>query len=185
MRGVLIVNQAVADSPARVGARWPILSADPQMTWFNILAGVASIVGAFLSWRAWKQATKASEAATETRKAIFASTTADELALACARAEQLLSYLTQRHPAEARLRADELIAGLSELVERRKLVLAADSYDRLCTVRAQVQDIAEALSNGTADPLAGASYGRIVKAARVTVVAHLREVLGKARTQVD
>lgn len=150
---------------------------------FSVLAGVASMIGAVLSYLAWRQAKTASTAAQEARQALLGTTTADELNLACARAEQLLDFMQHRRFGEAILRAEELVSSLSELTARRQSVLPGDCRDVLLTVRAQLQSIPEAL-NENADDLDSYKHRQLLVAARGAGV-RLREVLGNVRMTID
>ena len=92
------------------------------MIWFNIIAGIASIVGLGFSLaallaarRAAQGADRASNAAKEARDAVTVRSLADEFQIACANADQLLDFLTHNHLLEARLRAHELTSALSEI----------------------------------------------------------------------
>src|SRR5882724_404609 len=100
------------------------------METFNVIGGVASVVGLILSGVAALQARWASKAATAARDAAIAArdaaivrTLADELQQASSRAEQLVDFLTHGRFGEAALRSDELTYSLSELPHRRSSYL--------------------------------------------------------------
>jgi hypothetical protein len=88
---------------------------------FDIVAGVASIVGLCFSILAFVEAWSASRAARQARDAILSRTVAEEVELACVKGDQLLDLLEHDRFLEASLRARDLTSALSEIPHRRSL----------------------------------------------------------------
>lgn len=155
------------------------------METFNVIAGVASIVGLFLSGAAAIQARRASNAAIAARDAAIVRTLADELQLASSRAEQLVDFLTHGRFGEAALRSDELTFSLSELPHRRSGYLQVRHQNALLTSRQQLQSISELMGRVGRGSLVTAfdTDQSIVVARRVVIT--LREVLGHVRSGIE
>ena len=122
------------------------------MTSFNILAGLASIVGLIFSFLAWRKAKRASEAAEEARKAVTVRTLADELQLASERADQLMDFIANNRYAEASLRAQELASSLSEIPFRRSPYLSEERKDDLLTARESARILSRVLASRLETP---------------------------------
>jgi len=161
------------------------------METFNVIAGVASIVGLLLSGvaaiqarQASKQAKRASQAAIAARDAAIVRTLADELQLASTRAEQLVDFLTHGRFGEAALRSDELTYSLSELPYRRSGYLEVPYKNALLTSRQQLQSISELMAKPSRGSLATPDTDRSIIIARRVVIS-LREVLGQVRSGIE
>jgi hypothetical protein len=109
------------------------------METFNVIAGIASIVGLLLSGiaaiqarQASKQAKRASEAAIAARDAAIVRTLADELQLASARVEQLVDFLTHGRFGEAALRSDELTYKLQRVAPEHESRAHAETTESRC-----------------------------------------------------
>ena len=155
------------------------------MSIFNLVAGIASILGLLLSGVAAVLARRASRAAAAARDAALVRTFADELQLASARAEQLVDFLLHDRFGEAALRSDELVYSLSELPYRRSSYLTETDKNSLLTARQQLQSI----SDGVPRKERGGSHAK-TDARQSTVVARsvvisLREVLGQVRSRIE
>lgn len=126
------------------------------MNIFNLIAGLASVIGAILSGIATIQASRASKAAKEAENAVekaaeearnsaLVQSLADDLSISSRNAEELPAFLQQARYSEANLRANELAAVLSELPHRRSPYLSEEHQNTLRTSRLQVQSIGEAI----------------------------------------
>ncbi|MSQ06974.1 MAG: hypothetical protein EXR54_07860 [Dehalococcoidia bacterium] len=127
-----------------------------KMNIFNLIAGLASVIGAILSGIATIQASRASKAAKEAENAVekaaeearnsaLVQSLADDLSISSRNAEELPAFLQQARYSEANLRANELAAVLSELPHRRSPYLSEEHQNTLRTSRLQVQSIGEAI----------------------------------------
>jgi hypothetical protein len=116
------------------------------MDGFNLVAGIASILGLFASALAAFQARRASQAAAEARQAVITRPLSDELRLACVHAEQLVHYISGSRHQEAALRADELTFHLSELPFYRGDYLPDEQCNAILTARQQVESISTAMA---------------------------------------
>ncbi len=154
------------------------------METFNIVAGVASILGLFVSFLAFFQARKASVAATAARDAVIMRTLADELELVCARAEQLADFLSHQRFDEATLRVAELVSGLSEMPRRRSPYLDEGDRNSLLTSREQLQSIGDTIQEHRANPIDPSGRNRLIRVAG-RVVASLREVSGAVKSKLE
>lgn len=128
------------------------------MIWFNIVAGIASIVGLVFSLGALLAARRAaqkaedagdraSQAAREARDAVTVRTVAEELQVACERLAQLLDLIQHDRVPEATLRAQELVTVLSEVPYRRGAHLDETRQSELLNARTQLQEIHVALAS--------------------------------------
>ena len=171
-----------------VGGGETILSAriEPRslLEAFNLVAGIASILGLLFSALAFRQAKNASAAAREARDAVRIGTLASELETLCVRAEQLLDFLLHKRLAEASLRVGELGSLLSEIPRRARAHLVTDQVNSLLTVREQVSSIGDVIQR---DPAALRSLqpDDAVIATSRRVATTLREVLGDVKSKVE
>jgi len=152
------------------------------MSWFEVTAGCASILGLLASLLAFYQAKSAAKAAGEARNATLSKTIADELQDASGRAEELVDFIQHERFAEADLRARDLLSLLAEVPHRRNKYLDKDSRDDLQQAGAQLQVLTDALTDKTK---ASADRLRLVSVTRKYVVVKLKAALGRARTRVD
>lgn len=150
---------------------------------FNIVAGIASICGLLASGLAAFLACRAKKAADGARDAARVRSLADELELACSRAEQLLDFLQHGRLSEASLRVNELTSCLSELPHRRSPFLPVNRQNVLLNSRCQLQTVGEAIltSEHRKD---GLDKEQLIKVTR-RVVMGLREVLGGVRSHIE
>jgi hypothetical protein len=81
---------------------------------FDIIAGVASILGLFASFAAFRQARSASTADNLAKDAILRRTLIEEFEIANNSMNQLLDLVRHNHHIEAAIRADDLSLTLSE-----------------------------------------------------------------------
>ena len=116
------------------------------MTLFEFIAGLASILGLFMSLGALLQAHGAKVAASQARDRILARTLGDEFELACVKMDQLLDFLRHDRVAEAEIRVDELASFLSEIPHRSAPYLGEASRNDLLNERAQMEIIGQACS---------------------------------------
>ena len=154
------------------------------METFNIVAGVASILGVFVTFLAFLQARRASVAATAARDAIVLRTLADELGLVCIRAEQLVDLLIHDRFDEAALRVADLVSELSEMPWRRTAYLDESERNSLLTLREQLHSIGEVIQGHRANPVDSSGRNHVISVAG-RVVASLREVSGTVKSQLE
>jgi hypothetical protein len=153
------------------------------METFNVLAGIASIVGLLLSGLAALLAGRASTAAKDARRAVLVRSLADELEQACTLAEQLFDFVQHDRLREAALRTNELTSRLSELPPRRSPFLSLDDRNRLLTFRTQLQTVGEAILKRE-HRRESLDKEQVLKVMQ-NVVSGLREVLGGIRSQIE
>lgn len=151
---------------------------------FNLVAGIASLVGLVFSFLAFWQAKSASTAAREARDAVRIRTLAGELEVICVRAEQLLDLLLYRRLPEASLRVGELDSLLSEISLREQAHLAVGQVNSLLTVREQVSSIGDVILRGPAELRNLQPDGSVIATSR-RVATTLREVLGAVKSKVE
>jgi len=144
------------------------------MTSFDIIAGIASILGLIASLGAWLQAGSASKAANKAKESVEIRTLADEFELACGRMDQLLDFIAQDRLAGAALRATELAAILSELPYRRSPYLSGDWKDELLKKQTQMQLLAERILMNPDQPLPSEEKQRLLR-----ICQECRATLGK------
>ena len=154
------------------------------METFSIVAGVASILGLFVSFLAFFQARRASVAAAAARDAVIIRTLADELGHVCTRAERLVDFLIHQRFDEAALRVAELVSGLSEMPRRRSPYLGEDDRNSLLTSREQLHSIGDAIQEHRASPIDSSRRTRLIGVAG-RVVASLREVSGAVKSKLE
>ena len=161
------------------------------MIWFNIIAGIASIVGLGFSLaallaarRAAQRADRASDAAKEARDAVTVRSLADEFQIACANADQLLDFLTHNRLLEARLRAHELTSALSEIPFRRSPYLTEERKNELLNVRENARIMSRLLAYGQQPPLSVEQKQQLVRQCQKISIA-LRENLGTIKGEID
>lgn len=150
---------------------------------FNVAAGIASLGGLLFSVLAFAQAKRASRAAIEARNAVTVRTLADEVELACVRAEQVVDFSIHHRFEEAALRVAELTASLSEIFSRRTPYLGDADANRLLTSREQIRSIGDVIQRPRGGTLEG-STNRMIRIARLVVVS-LRELLGTVKSTLD
>jgi hypothetical protein len=151
---------------------------------FDLIAGVASILGLGFSVGAMVQATRASTAAREARDGILLRTVADELDLACAKMDQLLDFLIHDRFSEAAMRLHELTGALSEIPFRRWKYLTEERRNDLLNARTQLQIVEQEIHKGTSQQLTEKRKGNMVDTCRRCSVT-LRENLGTMKAEVD
>lgn len=151
---------------------------------FNVVAGIASVLGLIISGLTFWYAKSASEAAGEARDAVRIRTLASELETLCVRAEQLRDLLLYKRMPEASLRVGELASLLSEIPVRARAHLVTDQVNSLLTARAQVSSIGDVIQRGPAE-LRNLQPDESVIATSRQVVATLREVLGGVKSKVE
>jgi hypothetical protein len=154
------------------------------MTLFNVLTGIASIVGLLFSYLAWQRAKEASEAAENARKAVTIRTLADEFQLACERVDQLLDFVAHDRFAEASLRASELASTLSEIPFRRSPYLSEESKDELLNARENARILSQVLATGLQGPFSIEQKQRFVRQCQ-KISTILRKNLGTIRGEID
>jgi hypothetical protein len=150
------------------------------MSLLDNVAAIASIAGLAVSVYAAVQARSASRAANAARDAVIVDALADELALSCIRAEQLLDYLKHARYLEAALRVEELLSVLSELPRRRNEYLTVGMQNILLNARHQLRSVVDVTDRRDA---ATVDQAQVVEATR-SVVMSLRGVLGVVRSQI-
>lgn len=151
---------------------------------FNLVAGVASILGVLLSGAAAFLAKRASKAAAEAREAAAFRSLGEELDIACTRAEQLVDFLAHDRLSEATLRAEELTSSLSELPYRRSPFLTEAHINQLLTLREQLSSIAATALEARATATGTIDTKHLMSIAR-RVVMSLREILGGVRSNAE
>ena len=161
------------------------------MIWFNIIAGIASIVGLGFSLaallaarRAAQRADHASDAAKEARDAVTVRSLADEFQIASANADQLLDFLTHNRLQEARLRALELTSALSEIPFRRSPYLTEERKNELLNVRENARIMSGVLTIGQQRPRSAEQKRRLIRQCQKISTA-LRENLGTIKGEID
>jgi hypothetical protein len=154
------------------------------MTWFNIIAGIASIAGFVFSLLAWIRAGRASKAATEARDAITLRTLADEFQTACERMDQLLDLIVNDRLAGAALRANELASTLSEVPYRRSPYMTESRKNELLTASSQMQIISEEIIAVGKNPLTPEKKQELSRICR-QCSATLRKNLGIIKGEID
>lgn len=154
------------------------------MPTFDIIAGLASIIGLLFSIGAFVQAGRASQAAKEARDGILVRTLADEFEVACTKAEQLLDFLQHDRLAEGAIRARELAGALSESLFRRSPHLSEERRDQLLNVRAQFQIIEQEIYKGMRQPFTPKRKEDIINTGRRCLMT-LRENLGTIKGELD
>ena len=154
------------------------------MTWFNIIAGLASIGGVVFSYLAWTRATQAAGAAEDARKAVTIRTLADEFQLACERVDQLLDFIAHERFSEASLRASEVASALSEIPFRRSPYLNEESKDELLNARENARILSQELASGLQGPFSTKQKQRFVRQCQ-KISTILRKNLGTIRGEID
>ena len=150
---------------------------------FNFIAGMASILGLFVSAFAAFQARRASQAAAQARQAVITRTLGDELQLACVHAEQLVDYINGSRHQEAALRADELTFRLSELPYYRGDYLPEERRNAILTARQQLESISTSIAVARSKSTTPDSEQIFIVARRIAI--NLRQVLGSVRSQAE
>jgi hypothetical protein len=152
---------------------------------FNVTAGVASIFGLVFSVLAFIQARRAHTAARQARDAVTFRVVADELELACVRAEQLVDFLEHSRFDEAALRVAELTSSLSELPNRRGSYLDERHRNKLMNAREQLASVGVAVkSPNRRRSTSDADSKRPAVIAR-QVMMTLREIVGTVKSRID
>lgn len=113
---------------------------------FDIVAGIASIAGAFLSWQAWQAGKSAQRAAIEARRAVRTANAAEELKGLNQSASELLDFIQNDRLQAAALRARDLFSqvGASRIRWRRFL----SNEEALGTAQERVRKISLGLTAG-------------------------------------
>jgi ATP phosphoribosyltransferase regulatory subunit HisZ len=154
------------------------------METFNLISAAASILGLIGTVLAFMQAKRAAKAAIEARDAVTFRTLADELELACVRAEQLVDFLLHDRFAEAELRIGELTSSLSEMPRRRNPYLEEDDTNGLLTSREQLQSISDVIEPQRGRPIDASKRNRTISVAR-RVVMSLRGISGAVKSKLE
>ncbi len=154
------------------------------MASFDLIAGLASILGLVFSIAAFIKATTAATAAKEARDAVFIRTVADEFQLACNDMDQLLDLITHDRLAEAARVAHALTSALSEIPYRRGIYLSVERKNELLDVRTQLQIIEEQISRAKGAPLTPKQKQTLIKVCQTSSVT-MRENLGTIKGQVE
>jgi hypothetical protein len=134
---------------------------------------------------AFVQAGRAHTAARQARDAVTYRVVADELELACLRAEQLVDFLEHKRFEEAALRVAELTSSLSELPYRRGSYLDKGHQNELMNSREQLASIGLALKPpNRRRMMSDTDSERPVMIAR-QVTMTLRQVVGIVKSRID
>jgi len=158
--------------------------AKTAMPLFEVIAGVASMLGLVASAGALWQARKASRAASQARDSALANTLAGELEAAADGAGTLLDYLKQRRNTEAGLIAHQLVGRLSEIPFRRHRFLDEPGKSQLLNARTQIDIIGEELARIRAATASDDNQQRLIVACQRTYI-KLKEHAGKIRGIMD
>ena len=151
----------------------------------QVAGGLASIAGLAFSFLAFRRAERARSVAEQVRRDLMVRSFAEELALACEKASELLDFLHHNRFSEARLRATELSASLSEMPNRRSRHASEEIRNSLLTTRTQVDSIEAILGRGSKTTLKdGPSREFMLQCAR-SVIHTLREMLGTLKADLD
>ena len=151
---------------------------------FDVIAGLASVLGFIFSVAAFIQARRASSAAKEARDAILIRTLADEFQTACNRMDELLELILHDRLAEAHRVAHELTSMLSEIPYRRSPYLSVERKNELLNVRTQVQVIEHEIPPHIAQSLTAKKKQNLIQFCRQGSQT-LRENLGTIKGQVE
>jgi hypothetical protein len=154
------------------------------MIHFDVIAGLASILGFVASVAAVIQAGRASRAATQARDAILIRTLVDEFQTACNRMDELLDLVLHDRLAEAHRVARELTSMLSEIPYRRSPYLSVERKNELLNVRTQVQVIEHEIPPHPAQSLTAKKKQSLIQVCRQGSQT-LRENLGTIKGQVE
>jgi hypothetical protein len=163
--------------------QWYPHSTIPMQT-FEVVAGIASLLGLLCSFLAFLKAKSASEVASQVRDSVGRSTLADELEIACLKAEQLVDFLAHRRLGEAALRVDELTSTLSEVRTRRTQYLSEAQVSSVLTAREQLNSIADvilATPKRSDEKHDGEQFIRVARRAMMS----LREILGRVKSDIE
>jgi len=111
---------------------------------FYIVTGIASISGAFLSWKAWKAGISARDAAREAKRAVRSANAAEALKELNQSASELLDFIQNDRMQAAAIRARDLFSqvGASRMRWRRFL----EDDDALGTAQERVRKISLGLT---------------------------------------
>ncbi len=151
---------------------------------FELVSGLASILGLVFSLLAFVQARRASRAAREARDGILVRTLVDEIELACAKLDQLLDLLLHDRIAEAGMIAHELTSALSEIPFRKSPYLDETRKNDLLNLRTQLQIIQQEISASRGQAMAAKKKQNLVRICQAGSVT-LREILGTMKKQLD
>ena len=154
------------------------------LTLFEIIVGIASIAGCLFSIGALIQAGRASAAARQARDRVSIRVLADEFELVCAKADQLLDFLTHDRQPEATLRTRELTTALSEIPYRRSPYLTEERKNELLTVRENARIMSQVLAAGQQTPLSAEQKQRLIRQCQKISIT-LRENLGTIKGEID
>jgi hypothetical protein len=151
---------------------------------FDVIAGLASVLGLIFSVCAFMQARIASRAAKEARDAIIVRTLADEFQLACRNTDELLDLVKHdRFPEAARV-AHELTSTLSEIPHRRSSYLTVERKNELLNIRTQMQIVEQEISALRPQAPSAKQKQGILRVCRESS-ATLRENLGTIKGQLE
>jgi hypothetical protein len=153
------------------------------MDTFNVIADVASICSLLASIMAAFLAARASKAVAAALDAACVHSLADELHIACTRAERLLDLLQAGRVGEASRRVDDLAFSLSELHPRRRCFLPQRSQNTIRTVQWRIQTVSEAILRSKKEKH-DLDIVEITLATRMAIMG-LREVLGGVRSHSE
>lgn len=146
------------------------------ITAFEIVAGVASITGLAVTILAWRRAKGAEKAAQEAREAIRRANAADDMRRLLETAKELLACVQRDQLDAACLCCRDLVAGVSETVQR--WTLPEDTQRRLNSTARRVRSVSEALM-GRGEKIDADERARLIGFAH-QVVADLGQEAGKA-----
>jgi hypothetical protein len=111
---------------------------------FYVLTGIASIAGAILSWRAWKAAILARDAAREARRAVRSTNAAEALRELNQSASELLDFIQNDRLQAAAIRARDLFSQVGSSRMRWRRFLSDD--ETLGTAQEKVRKVSLGLT---------------------------------------
>src|ERR1700730_4656772 len=120
-------------------------------TAFNILAGLASILGLYFAIAAWRKAGEAAKAANEAKQAVREANAVEELRHLAGIANEMKREIQDSQWRTARLRCDDLAHGISFGKQRWMSTTPPDAAGQLGSALGKVNTLARVIST---DPLA-------------------------------
>lgn len=111
---------------------------------FYVATGLASIVGAILSWKAWKAAISARDAARDAKRSVRTANAAEALNALNQAASELLDFIQNDRSQAAALRARDLFSQVG--TSRMRWQRFVDDDKALGTARTKVGKISSALA---------------------------------------
>ena len=154
------------------------------MNSFEIIAGVASILGLVFSFLAFIQAKRASAAAEEARNGIILRTLADELEIACVKIDQLSGYALEDRLGEATILAQEVTSALSEIPYRRSPYLSEERRNELLTAGEEVRAIHRLIAAARDQVPTRVRKQRLMQQCQ-NISVTLRKNLGKIKGEIE